>query len=292
MQVEVFSRMMKSLSTLALLLGQQAQAQDAPPCHEAMMPGLLRLSGCEGDCANCHVENINTVLCPNDLCCTVGGVGQAAGDTAVGTTTPTICTSTQQPASATCAAAGDACTHFGHPGTCNADLLCEDQAVCSDSKLEHIATCAADCSTCTSAHITSVLNGCLVADGATDIQAYGTTFCAVGKCTGNIDPSGDVTCSAGSALKAAAWSIDGGSQDQCCDVLPETCADDVCTDGYQAKANQTTLAAGVAASVENCCDQAPPPPPPSSPTNTAASGAASSAVAAATLLGIALAHGY
>ena len=137
MQVEVFSRMMKSLSTLALLLGQQAQAQDAPPCHEAMMPGLLRLSGCEGDCANCHVENINTVLCPNDLCCTVGGVGQAAGDTAVGTTTPTICTSTQQPASATCAAAGDACTHFGHPGTCNADLLCEDQAVCSDSKLEH-----------------------------------------------------------------------------------------------------------------------------------------------------------
>ena len=141
MQVEVFSRMMKSLSTLALLLGQQAQAQDAPPCHEAMMPGLLRLSGCEGDCANCHVENINTVLCPNDLCCTVGGVGQAAGDTAVGTTTPTICTSTQQPASATCAAAGDACTHFGHPGTCNADLLCEDQAVCSDSKLEQIATC-------------------------------------------------------------------------------------------------------------------------------------------------------
>ena len=216
---------MKSLSTLALLLGQQVQAQDV--CHLPLIQGLLRISGCEGDCTNCHVDNVNQVLCPNDLCCTIDGVGQAAGDTAVGTTTPTICTSAQQPSTASCATAGAACTHLGHPGTCNADLLCEDLAVCSDSKLEHIATCAANCNTCTSALITPVLNGCLVADGATDIQAYGTTFCASGKCTGNADSLTDVTCSAGSALKAAAWSIDGTDEAACCELLPTCTAMDL-----------------------------------------------------------------
>lgn len=170
--------MMKSVAALALLLGV-ARAQEA--CHEALFQGVLAMAGCTGDCTNCHVDNVNTVLCPNNVCCTLNGVAQAAGDTAVGGTAPTICTSSTMPATASCTADGDACTHFAHDGVCNAQLQCIDTNVCSAAKIAQRDLCAADCTVCNAGHIDAQLNGCTLADGTT--EAYGTTFCVPQQCT-------------------------------------------------------------------------------------------------------------
>merc|ERR1719424_1948248 len=141
-------------------------------------------------CGDCHVDAVNTILCPNTVdCCTTGGVEQAAGDTNVGDTVPTVCATTAQAADAACAndaTDGTVCTHFGHPGVCQTQQ-CVDVSECSDAKKAQLASCATDCATCTSAEF---LGGCLV-DGVS--QSYGITFCGTGKCSGN-HAANDVTC--------------------------------------------------------------------------------------------------
>lgn len=203
-----------------------ACVENHPECGR-MIPGLLALSGCgsdEASCGDCHVDAVNTILCPNTVnCCTTGGVEQAAGDTNVGDTVPTVCATTAQAADAACAndaTDGTVCRHFGHPGVCQTQQ-CVDVSDCSDVKKAHLALCATDCTTCTAAEF---LGGCLV-DGVS--QSYGATFCGTGKCSGNLDAANDVTCPAGSALKADAWSITGTDAAACCDE--NTCTAAVAT---------------------------------------------------------------